>query len=178
MANLNGADHVGSPAVAYGKVYVGSFRPEPLLLGRPNRKHRLEIPNKLDMIRSSPAVTNGKVYTGADDGNVYCLDANTGALIWNTAPAQDRSFREQNWRSPFIIRSSSPTVANGMVYIGHMDSYVYCLNANTGALVWKYKTGGAVASTPTVYNGKVLRRIKRQFHVLLKRNKRKAHLEV
>ncbi len=29
-------------------------------------------------VMSSPAVVNGRVYTGADDGNVYCLNAATG----------------------------------------------------------------------------------------------------
>ncbi len=35
-------------------------------------------------VESSLAVVNGKVYTGGDDGNVYCLDAYNGNLIWTT----------------------------------------------------------------------------------------------
>ena len=35
-------------------------------------------------IESSPAVADGKVYTGGDDGYVYCLDAYNGALYWKT----------------------------------------------------------------------------------------------
>ena len=45
-----------------------------------------------DAIESSPAVANGKVYTGGDDGYVYCLDAYTGALIWQTFVNGDLPF--------------------------------------------------------------------------------------
>ena len=51
--------------------------------------------------------------------------------------------------------TSSPAVANGVVYIGSDDNNVYALNANTGALLWSYTTGGAVTSSPAVANGVV-----------------------
>jgi outer membrane protein assembly factor BamB len=50
---------------------------------------------------------------------------------------------------------TSPTVANGTVYVGSSDYNVYALNANTGALLWKYATNGRVYSVPTVANGRV-----------------------
>jgi outer membrane protein assembly factor BamB len=46
-------------------------------------------------------------------------------------------------------------VANGVVYVGSNDNNVYALNAETGALVWKYTTGVAVYSSPAVANGVV-----------------------
>ena len=46
---------------------------------------------------------------------------------------------------------SSPAVANGTVYIGD-TSYLYALNANTGALLWRYTTGGYTDS-PAIANG-------------------------
>jgi hypothetical protein len=43
-----------------------------------------------------------------------------------------------------------------MVFIGSDDDNVYALNATTGALVWKYKTGGMVdPSSPAVSSGVV-----------------------
>jgi len=50
---------------------------------------------------------------------------------------------------------SSPAVADGVVYMGSDDGNLYALNATTGALLWKYTTGGWVASTPAVANGVV-----------------------
>jgi outer membrane protein assembly factor BamB len=49
--------------------------------------------------------------------------------------------------------SSSPAVANGVVYVGSGDHNVYALNASTGALLWSYTTGDGVYSSPTVAKG-------------------------
>jgi uncharacterized repeat protein (TIGR01451 family) len=50
---------------------------------------------------------------------------------------------------------SSPAVVSGAVYVGSSDHNVYALNANTGALLWKYDTGALLESSPAVVNGKV-----------------------
>ena len=36
---------------------------------------------------------------------------------------------------------TSPVIANGIVYIGSTDSYLYALDAQTGTLKWKHKLG-------------------------------------
>ena len=46
---------------------------------------------------------------------------------------------------------SSPTVANGVLYIG--SGSVYALNAKTGAKLWSYSTGYGIDSSPAVANG-------------------------
>jgi len=43
--------------------------------------------------------------------------------------------------------------ANLVVYVGSNDSYLYALDAVTGALVWKAATGGAINSSPTLSGG-------------------------
>ena len=50
---------------------------------------------------------------------------------------------------------SSPAVANGVVYVGFEDGYVYGLNARNGDLLWSYATDGSVSSSPAVANGVV-----------------------
>jgi outer membrane protein assembly factor BamB len=50
---------------------------------------------------------------------------------------------------------SSPTVANGVVYIGSYDDNVYALKAATGTELWNFTTGDSVASSPAVANGTV-----------------------
>ena len=85
------------------------------------------------LLSSSPAVANGVVYFGSGDGNVYALNASTGALLWmhNTGFQLD----------------SSPVVANGVVFIGGVYSSssteltLYALNASTGALLWSNAIG-------------------------------------
>ncbi len=52
--------------------------------------------------------------------------------------------------------TSSPAVSGGYVYFGSADDYLYAINAATGALLWKYKTGaGIIDSSPAVVNGTV-----------------------
>ena len=80
-----------------------------------------------DVVNSSPAVVNGVVYFGSNDGKVYAVNASTGALLW--------SYRTAGFAG------SSPAVANGVVYVGSWDCKVYALNASTGALLWSYLTG-------------------------------------
>jgi len=63
---------------------------------------------------SSPAVADGKVYVGSHDDNVYCLNASTGAKIWNYTTGDN------------VI--SSPAVVDGNVYVGSDDGKVYCFS--------------------------------------------------
>jgi hypothetical protein len=71
---------------------------------------------------------------------VYCLDATTGALVWNYTTDGE------------VI--SSPAVADGYVYVGSGWD-MYCLNATTGALVWSYTTDYYVESSPAIAHGRV-----------------------
>ncbi len=48
---------------------------------------------------------------------------------------------------------STPTVVNGVLYIGSDDGNVYAINASTSQQKWAFPTGGAVSSRPTVVNG-------------------------
>jgi outer membrane protein assembly factor BamB len=51
--------------------------------------------------------------------------------------------------------TSSPAVANGIVYAGSCDHYIYALNSKNGTLLWKYLTGSSVESSPSVADGVV-----------------------
>jgi outer membrane protein assembly factor BamB len=92
-------------------------------------------------VLSSPAVANGVVYIGSYDGNLYALNATTGAKVWN--------YPAGSWVY------SSPAVANGVVYVGSGDGNVYALNASTGTKLWNYPMGSSVYSSPAVANGVV-----------------------
>jgi len=50
---------------------------------------------------------------------------------------------------------SSPSIANGRLYVGSNDDNVYCLDAFNGSLIWKYATGGDVLSSPAVANDRI-----------------------
>lgn len=71
--------------------------------------------------------------------NVYCLDASTGAKVWN--------YTTQGGVN------SSPAIAGDYVYVGGWDNNFYCLNASSGEQIWKYATQGHINSSPAIANG-------------------------
>jgi len=50
---------------------------------------------------------------------------------------------------------SSPSMADGRVYVGSQDKNVYCLDARSGGLIWNFTTNGKIKSSPAVADGKV-----------------------
>jgi len=48
---------------------------------------------------------------------------------------------------------SSPSVVDGIVYIGSRDSYIYAIDTATGEKRWSFKTGSWVESSPVVVKG-------------------------
>ncbi|HET6275614.1 MAG TPA: PQQ-binding-like beta-propeller repeat protein [Candidatus Cybelea sp.] len=50
---------------------------------------------------------------------------------------------------------SSPTVSNGVVYIGSSSGRLYAVRAADGSPLWSFATKGAVNSTPATWNGLV-----------------------
>ena len=93
------------------------------------------------ILQPALAVANGVAYSGSDDGNLYALNASTGAKLWSFATGGDVD--------------SSPAVVNGVVYFGSRDDNVYAVNASTGAKLWSFATGSAMDSSPAVVNGVV-----------------------
>lgn len=91
---------------------------------------------------SSPAVvfngTLGKqvVYVGYKHG-VDALNAATGAVIWHRGAGR-------------VV--SSPAVANGVVYIGSANGYLYALDGATGKVDCRFLTTGVISSSPVVEN--------------------------
>lgn len=50
---------------------------------------------------------------------------------------------------------ASPTVANGVVYIGSKDGHLYALEARSGAERWRFKADAGVTSSAAVHDGLV-----------------------
>ncbi len=167
-----GARIVSSPAVADGVVYFGSYDGNFYAVEEETGKLRWKfknagerryaathlhgtlpagetMPDPFDCYLSSPVVWKGMVYFGSGDGNVYALDAGSGAEKWK-------------FRTGDVVHAS-PAVVDGRLYVGSWDTYFYALDAGTGAEVWRFKTGDdavihnqvGIQSSATVVNGVV-----------------------
>jgi outer membrane protein assembly factor BamB len=103
----------------------------------------------------TPAVVNGKIYFSAFNGKLYCLDQNTLKPVWitdlrNNDPAHGQPVSNTlvwNAGDPPAAGWSSPLVVNGKVYVGMGEGenpalfgFVFCLDAETGNVIWIYCT--------------------------------------
>ena len=96
--------------------------------------------------RLVPAVFNGTVYVGSNDGKLYAINAADGSIKWTMTTSG--------------AISSSPAVADGVVYVGSTDGSLYAANASgcgrgSCSPLWSAQTGGPITSSPAVSNGEV-----------------------
>ena len=135
-----------SPAVAYGKVYVGEglhytddakFYCVDAQTGKPVWDFQTSSHTE-----SSPAVSEKKVYFGAGEDGVYCLDAETG---------------DKYWHYQGVHVDSSPIVVADWCYFGsgYGISRFHCVNAKNGELRWKYDLDYPSWGGPAVVDGRV-----------------------
>jgi len=63
-------------------------------------------------VRLAPIATQGKVYFGADDGCFYCLDADSGGLLWKiqAAPSARRALGNERLVSVWPLRGGAVLV--------------------------------------------------------------------
>lgn len=88
-----------------------------------------------DAVRTSPAVVDGTVYVGSDDGNLYAIDAESGEQEWvfdTDGPVE-----------------ASPAVFGYMVFVASHDHRLYGLDV-TGQHLWTFETGDRIRSSPNV----------------------------
>jgi uncharacterized protein YjbI with pentapeptide repeats/outer membrane protein assembly factor BamB len=140
----NGGNDLMSPAVAGGVVYVGDALGHVVHAISTTSHQQVWSYTTGDRIGTVPAVANGTVYVSSFDGNLYALNATTGAKEW--------AFNYGTIPVPFGM---SPAVANGVVYVTSPNEIVYALNANTGAKLWSYSNGNVLQSGPVVADGTV-----------------------
>jgi outer membrane protein assembly factor BamB len=155
---------IDSPAVAEGKVYFGSSDGSFYAVATESGVQQWKFDAK-SRIPSSPAVKDGVVYFGAYDGNFYAVDASTGGLKWKFQTGGEKRFAgrhlhgvqpaSETMPDPFDCYLSSPVVWKGSVYFGSGDGNIYSLNAVSGALNWKFKTGDVVHASPAIADGTV-----------------------
>ncbi len=116
----------GPPAVANGRLYIGSYWDDTIYALDAVTGATLWSYPTAGPIEGTATVAAGVVYIGSEDKNLYALDAATGAFRW-----------------AYLTGGAvgSPTIANGVVYFGSGDFNLYAVNASTGALIWKYQIG-------------------------------------
>jgi len=105
---------------------------------------------------ATPAVVGNRVYIASADkgplrdrGAIYCLDADTGGVVWSSAP--------EGFRATF----SSPAISGDFLVGGEglhytTDARIVCLDvAHRGEVLWTYRTSSHVESSPCIDGDRV-----------------------
>jgi outer membrane protein assembly factor BamB len=155
---------ISTPAIADGLAYFGSNDHYLYAVDATSGIERWKFKTG-SRVDSSPAVYAGRVYFSSYDGNVYALDARSGELRWKFAFEGEHRFTAKHLHGtqpadeampdPFDFFLSSPTIARNTVYVGSGDGCVYALDADSGALRWKFRTGNVVHASPAIANDTV-----------------------
>ncbi|UCF49313.1 MAG: PQQ-binding-like beta-propeller repeat protein [Thermoplasmatales archaeon] len=102
---------------------------------------------------TAPTVSDNKVFIGAGGSNfngwrggLYCIDAETGSLLWSHMYPKKRHI------------DAAPLVYNNQVIIcsGFLDipvGDIYCYNITDGSLIWEIKDIGSVYMCPVIESG-------------------------
>ncbi len=88
---------------------------------------------------ASPALTKDRMYLGDIDGKFYCFDMQ-GEVKW-----EFEAGAEINSSANFLLRDQVLHVL-----FGSQDATLYCLNAETGKLAWKYEIADQIRCCPTI----------------------------
>jgi len=93
-------------------------------------------------VRLAPAVADGRVYLGSDDGHLYCLTAADGKELWKlrAGPSGEKQLGNGRMVSRWVVRGG-PAVAGGVVYFAAgawplEGTYVCAADAKTGKIIW------------------------------------------
>ncbi len=89
-----------------------------------------------DALWGQPAVENGVVYITSLDGNLYALDASTGAVKWTFSDPKGLT--------------TSPVLVGDIILAGGFDSTLFAVNKTTGELAWQLPVNNWILSTPVL----------------------------
>src|SRR5512138_2524324 len=81
-------------------------------------------------VRSSPAVTETRVFIGSGDGSLYALDRSDGTPVWRYQAGDPVT--------------SSPAFARGLVIAATHRGRIFAVDAASGKLRWSRRTGPAL----------------------------------
>lgn len=95
---------------------------------------------------ATPTMDAGKVYVLSKMGDLFCLDAAQGTVIWQKQLNKGMGFASPTWHF-----SSSPLIVDDMLILNIGDAGL-ALNKNTGALIWENGKGKCGYSTPMPYS--------------------------
>lgn len=155
---------LSSPLVHGTRVLVGTSEGKVLALHREDGRILWSFKAKA-AVNSSPACGHGRVFVSSLDGRIYALDETNGSAVWSFQTEGERRFtapgihgaipRTELMPDPYDVFLSSPVLWEDLLILGSGDGHIYALDALSGTLKWKFRTGNVVHASPAVAEGVV-----------------------
>ena len=146
--------YTSSPTYADGTLYFGSGDGRVYAVDAGNGEVRWRFATG-GRVRSSPAVAGRRIFVGSADGTLYALDSGSGREIWRF-DTEGRGLESGEFGFDRRTIQSSPAVADGRVFFGSRDGFLYAVSAETGKLAWRLDHRMSwVNTSPAVADGVV-----------------------
>lgn len=91
--------------------------------------------------KSCPLLTKGSIVRGSDSSKLQSFNKMTGALEWEFQAIASATHKGI-W--------SSPCIYNGKIYFGAYNGVLYCIEAETGNLIWSEGLGEWIGASPVI----------------------------
>ena len=171
----------GSPCASDDRVVIGSDDRVVYCVNAQTGRITWTCPTQ-GRVRSSPRIQFGHAFFGSDDRSLYAVNLQSGRVAWKTegegeiqssvAVGDDTLYFGDESGSFYCIDirgavkwrfhskrgiTSSPVLhkASQLVVVGSRDGTVYGFDAQTGWVVWRFKTSKPVISSPCVEDSTV-----------------------
>jgi outer membrane protein assembly factor BamB len=99
-----------------------------------------------DAIFTAPVVSEGRVYAVDGSGVVYCLDGESGHVVWKV---------ETRGGARNCNNTASPVLAGRYLHVGTTGGSYYVLDASDGKIVREIECGEPIFASPAIANDRV-----------------------
>ena len=142
-------DRIFEPVVAGNKLFIGFNDQDKVVAidvdtGRELWSFYADGPVRLPL-----AFNKGKLYFTGDDGYCYCLDSESGILVWKRllAPSENKLLGNKRLISMWPARGGI-VIKDDIIYTAAsifplMGTFIYALDAATGEIIWKNEGTGS-----------------------------------
>jgi outer membrane protein assembly factor BamB len=159
----NSGESYAAPIIVNGMVYITSSNSEKdsflcldAVTGEEKWKSSFDHPSRKEMaaadprsnaLTATPLFHNNRLYTITREGELFCLDAKSGATIWRI-----NVLKKTGAKMPYFGVSSSPVLEKDLLLF-NIGAGGVAVHKDTGNIVWKTEGLGGYAS-PVIYTRK------------------------
>jgi outer membrane protein assembly factor BamB/predicted phosphohydrolase len=115
-----------SPKIVKNTLVVGTIEGDLLGLDPQSGKQKWNV-KVGGVLVGAPVSENNKIYTASATAFI-CVDAVSGKVLWKND-------------LPLSYSQGIPLIQDDKIIFGAWDTFLYCLDKNTGALIWKWNNG-------------------------------------